>query len=191
MGADINLTKLYFVRHAHSFYTPDELGRPLSDRGFADVAIVNELLKTEKIDIVLSSPYMRAVQTVEGVASQLGKEVVIIEEFKERLLTANPVKDFNQEVVKVWEDFNFFLDGGESNRVAQKRGVEATYNVLNKYTDKNIVIGTHGNIMALIMNHFDSQYDFSFWKNLDMPDVYKLTFDGRGLRGVNRLWNRL
>ncbi|WP_058309249.1 histidine phosphatase family protein [Gracilibacillus massiliensis] len=185
------MTKLYFVRHAHSFYTPDELGRPLSDRGFADVAIVNELLKTEKIDIVLSSPYMRAVQTVEGVASQLGKEVVIIEEFKERLLTANPVKDFNQEVVKVWEDFNFFLDGGESNRVAQKRGVEATYNVLNKYTDKNIVIGTHGNIMALIMNHFDSQYDFSFWKNLDMPDVYKLTFDGRGLRGVNRLWNRL
>lgn len=190
-GADVNLTSLYFVRHAHSFYTPDELGRPLSDRGFADATIVNEILKAEKIDIVLSSPYKRAIQTIEGVAAQLGKEVIIIEEFKERLLTTSPVTDFDLAVAKVWEDFSFFWDGGESNKDAQKRGVDATYTVLDKYADKNIVIGTHGNIMALIMNHFDFQYDFTFWKNLDMPNVYKLTFDGRGLRGVNRLWNRL
>ncbi|SHM46416.1 histidine phosphatase family protein [Gracilibacillus kekensis] len=185
------MTSLYFVRHAHSFYTPDELGRPLSDRGFADATIVNEILKAEKIDIVLSSPYKRAIQTIEGVAAQLGKEVIIIEEFKERLLTTSPVTDFDLAVAKVWEDFSFFWDGGESNKDAQKRGVDATYTVLDKYADKNIVIGTHGNIMALIMNHFDFQYDFTFWKNLDMPNVYKLTFDGRGLRGVNRLWNRL
>lgn len=72
-----------------------------------------------------------------------------------------------------------------------KRGVDTTYDVLDKYEGKNVVIGTHGNIMVLIMNFFDNQYDFSFWKNLDMPYIYKLTIDGRELRSVKRLWERL
>jgi 2,3-bisphosphoglycerate-dependent phosphoglycerate mutase len=45
--------------------------------------------------------------------------------------------------------------------------------------------------MVLIMNFFDRQYDFSFWKNLDMPDIYKLTFDGKELRNVERIWRRM
>ena len=30
------VTNVYFVRHAHSIYTPEELERPLSKRGFED-----------------------------------------------------------------------------------------------------------------------------------------------------------
>jgi 2,3-bisphosphoglycerate-dependent phosphoglycerate mutase len=59
---------------------------------------------------------------------------------------------------------------------------------LEKYEGKNIVIGTHGNIMVLIMNHFDHQYDFYFWKKLDMPDIYKLTFEQKKLIDVQRIW---
>lgn len=33
-------TNLYFVRHAHSTYTPDELGRPLSEKGIQDARMV-------------------------------------------------------------------------------------------------------------------------------------------------------
>lgn len=185
------MTNLYFVRHAHSKYTLDELERPLSDRGFSDVTKVNELLKTENIDIVASSPYKRAIQTVEGIIVHSGKEIEILEGFKERLLSAVPVEDFNLAIAKVWKDYSFSWTGGESNIVAQGRGVDTTYTLLDKYIGKNVVIGTHGNIMVLIMNYFDSQFGFSFWKNLDMPDIYKLTFDGRELRSVNRLWERL
>lgn len=158
------MTNLYFVRHAHSTYTPDELGRPLSDRGFSDASKVNELLKTENIDIVISSPYKRAIQTVEGVAAHIGKDVEILEGFKERLLSEVPVEDFNLAITKVWEDYNFSWEGGESSIVAQERGVDSTYTVLDKYNGKNVVIGTHGNLMVLIMNYFDKQFDFSFWK---------------------------
>gem|GEM_PF-7099402 len=31
-------------------------------------------------------------------------------------------------------------------------------NILEKYKGENVVIGTHGNIMVLIMNFFDSQF---------------------------------
>ncbi|MDN4608240.1 histidine phosphatase family protein [Sporosarcina highlanderae] len=185
------MTILYFVRHAHSTYTPDELNRPLSERGFSDATTVTNLLKTEKVDSVVSSPYKRAVQTVEGIAQQIKSEVEIIDGFKERTLSSVPAEDFNHAITKVWEDFNFSWEGGESNSVAQVRGVEATYNLLEKYKGKNVVIGTHGNIMVLIMNYFDKKYDFSFWQNLAMPDIYKLTFEGKELKSVERLWRKI
>jgi 2,3-bisphosphoglycerate-dependent phosphoglycerate mutase len=98
---------MYFVRHAHSTYTPDEVGRPLSERGLVDAEKVTELLKKEEIDMVISSPYKRAIQTVEGIAKFLGKEVVIENGFKERTLAEKPVEDFNQAITKVWEDVHF------------------------------------------------------------------------------------
>ncbi|WP_100404304.1 histidine phosphatase family protein [Bacillus solitudinis] len=185
------MTNLYFVRHAHSTYTPDELNRPLSERGFTDATRVTKLLEKEEVDIVVSSPYKRAVQTVAGIAEHINRKVEIIDGFKERTLTTVPAEDFTLAITKVWEDYNFSWEGGESNFVAQKRGVDSTYNVLESYKDKNVVTGTHGNIMVLIMNFFDKQYDFSFWQNLDMPDIYKLTFDGKLLRHAERLWDKL
>lgn len=53
---------------------------------------------------------------------------------------------------------------------------------------QNIVIGTHGNTMALIMNFFDEKYDFNFWKALEMPDIYKFRFEGSRLTKVRKVW---
>lgn len=183
-------TSIYFVRHAHSVYTPDELGRPLSAEGFRDAERVSELLEKERIDTVISSPYKRAVQTVQGTASVHGREIVLEEDFKERLLAGEPIKDFSQAILKVWEDPSFSWPGGESNVSAQQRGVDALYRTLNAYEGKNIVVGTHGNLMVLMMNHFDKKYGYDFWKELDMPDVYKLIFEEQDLIGVSRLWGR-
>jgi 2,3-bisphosphoglycerate-dependent phosphoglycerate mutase len=184
------LTNLYFVRHAHSTYTPDELGRPLSEQGFMDADRITQLLGKENIDMVFASPYKRAIQTVGGIARFIHKEVIIESGFKERKLSEKPVEDFNFAVTKVWEVDTFSWEGGESNRIAQEWGVKATMHVLEEYEGKNIVIGTHGNIMVLIMNYFDKNFGFSFWKELDMPDLYKLTFDKMELKEVIRKWNR-
>ncbi|MEH6941432.1 histidine phosphatase family protein [Bacillus sp. JJ722] len=184
------LTNLYFVRHAHSTYTPDELGRPLSKEGLADVERINRILAKENIDIIISSPYKRAVQTVERVA-QSGNEVIIEKGFKERILSEKPVEDFYLAIAKVWEEPTYSWVGGESNIFAQRRGVQTTLKILKRYRGKNIAVGTHGNILVLIMNYFDKKYGFSFWRELDMPDIYKLTFDNTELKEVNRIWNRL
>ncbi|WP_181347650.1 histidine phosphatase family protein [Thalassobacillus sp. CUG 92003] len=184
------MTNLYFVRHAHSIYSPDELGRPLSEDGFNDAAKVTRLFNSEQINHVVSSPYKRAIQTVEGIAKQINKDITIVDGFKERTLSKDPVKDFPSAITKVWEDYNFSWEGGESNLEAQKRGVAATLNILEKFRGKNVVIGTHGNIMVLIMNFFNERYNFTFWKELEMPDVYKLTFDDKALLSVKRIWGK-
>ncbi|MBS4218659.1 histidine phosphatase family protein [Bacillus sp. FJAT-49711] len=183
-------TNIYLVRHAHSTYTPDELGRPLSEQGVNDSHLVTEQLKSENIDFVISSPYKRAIQTVEGISKWIDKEIIIEEGFKERKLAKGPVEDFIEAITIVWENPNFAWKGGESNISAQKRGVDITFKILKKYEGKNIVIGTHGNIMVLIMNYFDSKFDFTFWQKLDMPDIYRLTFEGTQLVEVKRIWRK-
>ncbi|CAH2716194.1 hypothetical protein BACCIP111895_03378 [Neobacillus rhizosphaerae] len=60
--------------------------------------------------------------------------------------------------------------------------------VLKKYEGENIAIGMHGNLMVLIMNHFDKQFGYRFWQELTMPDIYKLTFHNTKLVEVNRIW---
>ncbi|QCR31182.1 histidine phosphatase family protein [Lysinibacillus sp. SGAir0095] len=184
------LTNLYFVRHAHSIYTPDELRRPLSEKGCIDAEKIRQALENENIDIVISSPYKRAIQTVEGIANVINMEVILEEDFKERTLSIEPVEDFNLAITKVWENATFSWPGGESNIMAQKRGIRAMDKLLNTYAGKNVAIGTHGNIMVLIMNYFDKKYNLSFWENLDMPDIYKLTFDNKVLKDVKRIWSR-
>lgn len=62
------VTNLYLVRHAHSAYSADELNRPLSERGQADARKVSGLLIHENIHVLISSPYKRAIQTIEGLA---------------------------------------------------------------------------------------------------------------------------
>ncbi|BCD22746.1 hypothetical protein BC30090_1643 [Bacillus cereus] len=108
---------------------------------------------------------------------------------RERLLSSEPVADFNDAIENVWEDWSFAYEGGESNDVAQRRAVICMQSILKKYKGKNIVIGTHGNIMVLLMNYFDSKYDFRFWKTIRMPDIFKLNFHNEDLVSAERIEN--
>lgn len=181
-------TDIYLIRHAHSIYTPDEERRPLSEQGIEDAEVVTEIMKKENIDIVISSPYLRAIQTVEGIAKYRNISVEIWNDFRERIKADKPFEDFDKAMEMLWHDYKFSFKNGESNNNAQKRGISALYCVLEKYRGKRVVIGTHGNIMVLIMNYFDNKYNYSFWKQLDMPDIYRLQFNDKELFEVKRIW---
>ncbi|MGX5440251.1 histidine phosphatase family protein [Bacillus thuringiensis] len=181
------MTTIYFVRHAHSTYTKEERERPLSEKGYLDAENVTRLLKDKHIDVVISSPYKRAIQTVQGIANTYKLLIQTEEDLRERLLGTEPVSNFNDAMQNVWEDWSFAYEGGESNDVAQRRAVICMQNILKQYEGKNIVIGTHGNIMVLLMNYFNSKYDLEFWKTLHMPDVYQLNFDKNRFISAERI----
>ncbi|PFK59286.1 histidine phosphatase family protein [Bacillus thuringiensis] len=181
------MTTIYFVRHAHSTYTKEERERPLSEKGYLDAENVTRLLKDKQIDVVISSPYKRAIQTVQGIANTYKLLIQTEEDLRERLLSTEPVSNFNDAMQNVWEDWSFAYEGGESNDVAQRRAVICMQNILKQYEGKNIVIGTHGNIMVLLMNYFNSKYDLEFWKTLHMPDVYQLNFDKNRFISAERI----
>ncbi len=184
------ITEIYLVRHAHSDYSPDELGRGLSECGKEAACHGAALLQREQIEVFISSPYRRAVETIEGGAKALGLPIIPEEAFKERVLASGPVDHFAETVEALWKSPDLALPGGESNLQAQQRGTAAVVQVLQDYKGKRVAVGTHGNIMALIMNCFDDTYDYEFWKKLSMPDIYKLTFEGKELKDVQRIWKR-
>ena len=182
------ITNVYLVRHAHSTYTPDELCRPLSEKGLRDAGKVTELLSLKNISHVISSPYRRAVQTVEGIANLNKLTIVTDDGFRERKLAADSVADFQDTVLKAWENLNYALPGGESGFCAQNRGIRSLRNAIDKYRGGNIVIGTHGNLMVLIMNYYDKKYDYAFWDKLNLPDIYRLGFTDEVLFEIERIW---
>ena len=97
-----------------------------------DAENVTHLLKDRHIDVVISSPYKRAIQTVQGIANTYDVSIQIEEDLRERLLSSESVTDFNDAVQKVWEDWDFAQEGGESNDVSAK----ACCNMYAKYIKK-------------------------------------------------------
>jgi len=69
-----------------------------------------------------------------------------------------------------------------------ERAITTLQKIVLAHPNDNVVIGTHGNIMVLMMHYFDTQFDYTFWKDLAMPDVYELTFENFMLRDVQRIW---
>lgn len=173
------ITEIYLVRHADSDYSSgDEETRTLSERGRMDALAMTELLLKERIQVVCSSPYVRAVQTVEGIADRLGVTIDLDERFREREFAQSDyiVTDPFEVMERGFIEPHFALPGGESIRDVELRGIGAMNEVLQKHNGKRVAIGIHGGIMTIIMHHYDSQFDSSFLRQLPKPAIYKLSF---------------
>lgn len=181
------MSTIYLVRHAHSEWTPDE-NRPLSAKGIKDAVRVGNQLCKYPINIIYSSPANRACQTISPLAEQLGLPIQIEPDLRERELGSAVFDDFFKAVEVTWQDPSFAHPGGESSVNAQKRGIAVVKRLLKRHPIENIVLSTHGNLMTLILQAFDSSIDFRFWKSLSMPDVYKLSISQSGKGLAQRLW---
>lgn len=190
------MTVIYFVRHAHSPWLPNqEATRPLSAEGHEAATTLASALADHTVDAVLSSPYERAVQTVQPIAEAHDLDIERVAAFRERQLTDGPAEDigetFESAIERVWNDWTFSWPGSESNLDAQARGVAAVEQVLDAYPEGYVVIGTHGNLLTLILNYFDDRFDFEFWRTeLDTPDCYRAEFSGDDLVSIDRLTSK-
>ena len=176
------MTNVYFIRHCESDNrVHDPQSRPLTEKGLNDRPVVEKYLADKKIDVILSSPFKRAYDTVASFAEVHGLPVEIIDDFRERLSDSNWMRDqdFLTFIERQWNDFDYTLSDGESLAVVQKRNINALVGVLHRYRDKNIVIGTHGTALSTIINYYDASYGFGdFMKFIHvMPWAVKMVFD--------------
>jgi 2,3-bisphosphoglycerate-dependent phosphoglycerate mutase len=186
------ITEVYFVRHAHSVFSlENEETRELSEKGWRDAEKITQILFEENINQIISSSYVRARQTVEGLANLLNLEIELDSRFRERDLAARNHHFENPEeaMQKVFSNPAYKFPGGETNFEVQQRGIDGLRDAVKKYKGQKISTGIHGNIMACTMNYFDKKYDFEFWKQTTKPDIYKLFInDHFELVGCERLW---
>ncbi|WPK11385.1 histidine phosphatase family protein [Lysinibacillus louembei] len=181
------MTTIYFVRHAHSHYTPDEYNRPLSEQGWIKAQKLVNVFEGIDIQAIYASCYQRAVETVQPIAAS--KKLAITQEkaLNERILAKSSVPDFASAIAKVWAEPTFFFDGGESNIMAQQRVVPVLEELLMRHQNEKIIIGIHGNILTLLLQHFNPKYDIDFWQSLKMPDIVVAKFKNKQLLSTTRL----
>jgi 2,3-bisphosphoglycerate-dependent phosphoglycerate mutase len=181
------MSTFYLVRHAHADWTPDE-NRPLSARGRADANRVADILQRCPIGVICSSPFCRAYETIAPLAARLDLRVRVEPGLRERRLGGNPVEAFYEAVEATWRDPSFVHPGGESNAAAQERGLAVVRRLWEQHAAEHIVLSTHGNMLALILQRFDPSIDFAFWRSVTMPDIYRLSLAHDGEAGFCRLW---
>ena len=124
-GADDLTTTLLLVRHAEP--EPPRPGggeqndRRLSDTGRTAAAALAAELSAEPIAAIYSSPYPRARETVEPLASTVGLPVAVLDDLRERLLSPGVLDDWLGALRRSFADPDYALPGGESSRQAGER----------------------------------------------------------------------
>lgn len=180
------MTTVFFVRHAEPNYkNHDDLTRELSAKGMKDRRLVTYFLQAKKIDVILSSPYKRAVDTISDFAQKRALAVHLIEDFRERRV-GGWIENFDSFCQRQWSEFSYKLSGGESLKEVQDRNINALADVLLKYTGKNIAIGSHGTALSTIINYYDRRFGYAdFMKIKDlMPWVVQFDFEGKECRSI-------
>jgi 2,3-bisphosphoglycerate-dependent phosphoglycerate mutase len=182
------MNTFYFVRHAHSDWSPDEK-RPLSARGKHEAVLVAEILQEYPIGRIFSSPYRRAHQTIQPLAKRIKLDIHIEPNLRERRLSDRPPGDFLNAVEKTWLDPNFAHPGGESNSSAQKRGLAVISELNDQFSEEHIVLSTHGNLLAVTLQCFEPSIDFTFWQSMTFPDIFKLLFTPGDQASIVHIWH--
>ena len=165
----------YFICHAHSNYTPDEVNRSLSDKG-QESLVQLEFLADKPITAIYSSPYQRAIQTVEPLAQNLKLPIQTDQRLVERKLSSQAIadQDFEESLMQLWAQPTLSLVGGESNQQAQQRALTFLHGLESKHQNEEIILSSHGNLICILLSAFDLSIDYNFWRSLSMPDVLVL-----------------
>lgn len=136
-------TYIYMVRHGESSKLEgSERTRGLTEKGSLDAHRVTDILKTEGIDTFISSPYKRAVLTIEKSADFYEKEVVVYENLKECMFLSEDKIISDKEVYplvkKMFSDPDFALTEGESYKDCQVRVVKMLKKILMNFQGQKL-----------------------------------------------------
>lgn len=191
--------KYFIMRHGeaennikHILSSKKENSHHLTEKGIVESKKAAEKLKKEKIDIIISSPFIRTKETAEIAAEILDLDKKDIQH--DDRLVERDYGDFNLEPQQ--KRLNFFssfaeafdkpLPGGENYNDIRKRMGNFIYELDKKYSGKNILIISHqgplwllsANVQGLDMEGCmkirDRDEDFmenSEWRELDFTPL--------------------
>ncbi len=174
---------IYIVRHAKAEGQP--LHASLTAEGEGQAHHLAAFLEKYPVEAIYSSPYKRALQTIQPFAERTGIPLHEDDRLGERILSSKDLPDWKGKLRESFEDFSLALPGGESNEQAMGRAASFIEDVAKRKED-HIVVVSHGNLTTLFLRYFDEKYGFEELFALTNPDVYLVKVDeGR----VERVWD--
>jgi 2,3-bisphosphoglycerate-dependent phosphoglycerate mutase len=166
---------LFLVRHCKA--AGQEPDAPLTAEGLSQALSLAASLADLQIERVISSPYRRAIQSIEPLAAQIAVDIEIDERLVERVLCPEPVTNWQSHLERSFHDMDYALEDGESSHQAMQRAV-AVLDEAHTHSAQTVLLVIHGNLMTLFLKHFDDSFGFSAWQELTNPDIYQVVFSG-------------
>ncbi|MBP2624131.1 histidine phosphatase family protein [Streptococcus oricebi] len=173
-------TTVYFVRHAEPNYNNhDDASRELSRRGLQDAQKLVNFFSNIIIDNFYSSPYKRAIDTIQPLAQARQKKIALVDNFCERKIDDVWIEDFESFSERQWADFSYKLENGESLAQVQKRNIEALEHLLGQ-NKQTILIASHGTALSTIVNYYQPSFGYENFQEIKsiFPWIVKIKFDG-------------
>jgi 2,3-bisphosphoglycerate-dependent phosphoglycerate mutase len=159
------------IRHCESSGQHPEA--PLTAAGRAQAVELAERLAELPIDRLVSSPYARAIGTVEPFARRANLPIEIDARLAERRLSPEPIAHWRDVVRLSFEEPDYGIPGGESGGETLARGRAAIEDVLDG-GHRLPAVASHGQLLSLVLHSVDPTFGFSGWEALCNPDVYLL-----------------
>jgi 2,3-bisphosphoglycerate-dependent phosphoglycerate mutase len=194
--------KIYLIRHGKAAMEGHDIERVLDEDGKVQAISlckkIKEQFKDKKMKI-FSSPFKRAMQTVESLSKEMNIQIVETASLEEIKMGKDPQLSKHQIIEKMWADDNFKTENGisQSEHVSIIKGeLDKIFNDFynNKY---DLILVSHGNSIGIILKYFfDKQFTFEDWKKISMPDMYYLEFNNenkitnykRDIEGIQKIF---
>jgi len=153
------MTNIYFIRHCQSNHqNKDDYARELTKKGLEDSKLVTAFLKDKKINKIISSPYVRTIETIKDFSEYSKLDIETRIDLRE--WEVNKWADNFKEYVKpIFNDMNY-ADECETLNSVQKRNIKELNNILKEYEGKNIAIATHGMALSMMIKYYDDTYNY-------------------------------
>ncbi|MBV7506189.1 histidine phosphatase family protein [Bacillus sp. sid0103] len=181
----INLEKKIFViRHCEAEGQSSEAR--LTAQGVRQAADLAEFFVDVKMNRIISSPFLRAIQSIERAAAREKIDLEVEDRLAERILSREVLPDWLEKLKATYDDLDLKFDHGESSREAMHRVVSVVEEIF-KSDSENTLIVTHGNLMSLLLKNYLPDFGFEQWRNLTNPDVFLLKLTNNEI-SIDRLW---
>ncbi|WP_129688989.1 histidine phosphatase family protein [Gottfriedia acidiceleris] len=177
--------EIYLIRHCEAEGQPYEAN--LTKRGIIQAKHLGDFFSKIKIDQIISSPFFRAIQSIEPTSNEKKIDIVLDERLSERKLSSIDLPDWLEKLEATFEDMELKFDGGESSQEATNRAISVIDDIIKSENQITIVV-THGNLMSLILKQFNKEFGFENWKKLSNPDIYLLKCKNNEF-DCKRLWD--
>ena len=166
------------MRHAQSvppcFGEPDDDHRPLTPAGLAAADLLVDRLAAYAPAAVLSSPLLRAVQTVTPAAAALGLAVTTWPSLREWEPGLLPSADWEARYAYSWAHPGFSHGAGESLDALTVRAGKALARMGVEYPDATVLVGSHGTFLARALIASGLPADWESWRAMPMPAIYEI-----------------
>ena len=176
--------RIYVIRHCEAAGQPSEA--QLTGKGMAQAAELAKFFADVKINRIISSPFRRAIQSIERIAERERIKLEIEDKLAERVLSVKVLPDWLEKLEATFTDLDLKFDRGESSLEAMDRIVRVVEEIIKSDSETTLIV-THGNLLSLLLKYYLADFGFAEWKRLSNPDVFLLKLVDDEME-IDRLW---